>query len=112
MSGIIILLVLALVFLVMAVFLFRGKGSWLIAGYNTASREEREKYDEKKLCRTTGLVCLLCAVLMCLLAWLGYRVESGAMTEEQMLPYALASSGIILAAAVAAVIYANTKAKK
>ena len=83
-----------------------------IAGYNTASREERDKYDEKKLCRATGLVCLLCALLMCVLAWLGYRVETGVITEEQMLPYALASSAVILLAVVAAVIYSNTKAKK
>ena len=29
-----------------------GKGGWLIAGYNTASAEEKKKYDEKKLNRT------------------------------------------------------------
>lgn len=112
MSGVIILLVLAMVFLVMAVFLLLGKGSWLIAGYNTASREERAKYSEKKLCRVTGLVCALCAVLMCVLAWLGYRVETGAMTEQQMLPYGLGSAAVILAAAAAAIFYSNTKARK
>ena len=74
--------------------------------------EERDKYDEKKLCRATGLVCLLCGVLMCVLAWLGYRVETGAMAEQQMLPYALVSSALILLAVLAAVIYSNTKAKK
>jgi len=31
-----------------------GKGSFLIAGYNTASKQEKEKYDEKKLCRVMG----------------------------------------------------------
>ncbi len=31
-------------------FLFRrGKGKWLIAGYNTMSERERQRYDEKKL---------------------------------------------------------------
>ena len=112
MPGVIILLIMALVFFIMSVFLLRGKGAWLIAGYNTASREERDKYDEKKLCRATGLVCLLCGVLMCVLAWLGYRVETGAMAEQQMLPYALVSSALILLAVLAAVIYSNTKAKK
>ena len=34
--------------------LLSGHGSWLIAGYNTASEKEREKYDAKKLCRTVG----------------------------------------------------------
>ena len=112
MSGVIVLLVMAVVFLIMSVFLLMGKGSWLIAGYNTASQKERDKYDEKKLCRATGLVCLLCALLMCALAWLGYRVETGIMTEEQMLPYGLGFGAVIVVAAIAAVIYSNTKAKK
>lgn len=34
--------------------LLSGHGKWLIAGYNTASEKEREKYDAKKLCRTVG----------------------------------------------------------
>lgn len=68
MSGVIILLVMALIFLVMSIFLFMGKGSWLIAGYNTASQEDRNKYDVKKLCRATGLLCLLCCTMMCVLA--------------------------------------------
>lgn len=34
--------------------LLSGHGSWLIAGYNTASEKERKKYDKKKLCRTVG----------------------------------------------------------
>lgn len=38
----------------MSAVLFMGKGSFLIAGYNTASEEEKRKYDEKKLCRATG----------------------------------------------------------
>lgn len=40
------------VFAVMGVFFWTGKGGWLIAGYNTASAEEKKKYDEKKLNRT------------------------------------------------------------
>lgn len=35
------------VFAVMGVLLWTGKGGWLIAGYNTASAEEKKKYDEK-----------------------------------------------------------------
>ncbi len=39
------------VFAVMGVLFWTGKGGWLIAGYNTASAEEKKKYDEKKLNR-------------------------------------------------------------
>ena len=38
----------------LAVVLLTGHGSFLIAGYNTSSEEEKEKYDTHKLCRTVG----------------------------------------------------------
>ena len=37
------------IFAVLSIILLSGHGSWFISGYNTASREEKEKYDEKKL---------------------------------------------------------------
>ncbi len=40
--------------LALSVALLMGKGSFLIAGYNTASQEEKRRYDKKKLCRTVG----------------------------------------------------------
>lgn len=39
----------AALFAVLSILLLSGKGSWLIAGYNTASPEEKAKYDSKKL---------------------------------------------------------------
>ena len=39
---------------VLSVVLLMGKGSFLVAGYNTASKKEKEKYDVKKLCRVVG----------------------------------------------------------
>lgn len=42
------------VFAVMSIVFLCGKGSFLIAGYNTASAREKAKYDEKKICRITG----------------------------------------------------------
>lgn len=40
---------------IMAIVLLSGHGGFLIAGYNTASKEEKAMYDEKKLCRITGI---------------------------------------------------------
>ena len=58
-------------FTVMTILLLAGKGSWLIAGYNTASEAERAKYDAKKLSRVvggcTGIVTIL--LLITSLAW-------------------------------------------
>lgn len=49
-----ILYVVGGLFLILTVVLLSGKGAWLVAGYNTASKEEREKYNAKKLSRTVG----------------------------------------------------------
>ena len=43
-----------IVIAILSAALLSGHGSWLIAGYNTASEKERKKYDKKKLCRTVG----------------------------------------------------------
>ncbi len=48
-----------IIFAVLSIVLISGHGSWLISGYNTASKEEKAKYNEKKLCRTMGIECLL-----------------------------------------------------
>ena len=52
---------LSLIFGIMAIFLLMGKGSFLIAGYNTASESEKARYDEKKLCRVMGVGMMLIA---------------------------------------------------
>ena len=51
------------IFAVLSIILLSGHGSWFISGYNTASREEKEKYDEKKLCRTMGIGMSIIAIL-------------------------------------------------
>ncbi len=44
--------------LLLAFIMLRFRTVNLIAGYNTASREEKEKYDKDKLCRYTGIMLL------------------------------------------------------
>lgn len=39
-----------LLFLMLAGIFSRGKGAWLISGYNMMSEREKEKYDEVALC--------------------------------------------------------------
>ena len=36
-----------IIFAVLSIVLISGHGSWLISGYNTASKEEKAKYNEK-----------------------------------------------------------------
>ena len=48
--------VIAALFVLLGILFSRGKGAFLIAGYNTASAAERARYDEKALCRFMGWV--------------------------------------------------------
>ena len=42
------------IFTVLSIVLLSGHGSWFISGYNTASKEEKEKYDENAMCKAYG----------------------------------------------------------
>lgn len=56
----------ALASLFVAIVLFIGKGDFLIAGYNTASKEEKEKCNIKRLRFLVGSIFILSAFLMAL----------------------------------------------
>lgn len=112
MSGVIFALALALLFFILGIFLFCGKGSFLIAGFNTATAEEKQKYNQKKLCRAVSIVCLVCAVMLCIMAYLGYRVETGAMKEADMLGFAFAFVFIVVMSVVLSSIYISRFCKK
>lgn len=47
-----------ILFLALSLYLLQGKGGFLIAGYNTLPKEEKEKYDEAALCKAMGKVML------------------------------------------------------
>ena len=83
------------VFTVLGIFLLFGKGSFLIAGYNTASEEEKKKIDKKKLCRSMGIMLLAVAGLI------------GAMCVVDTDAFALSMGGIIVLVLAAELIYAN-----
>ncbi len=42
------------------------KASWLVAGYNTASKEEKAKYDEEKLTRYVGNLLIILSIVLLL----------------------------------------------
>lgn len=112
MGSVIFIIVLACIFLIIAAFMFFGKGSWMIAGYNTASAKEKEKYNEKKLCRMRSITLIIVAVLLFIMAYLGYKVESGMMNENKMLPFAIVFLIVVVATVVFDIFYTNTKCKK
>lgn len=91
------------VLVIISIVLISGKGSGLISGYNTASKEEKEKYDEKKLCRTVGIGMAVIAVLVLVMELL-----------ENILPAAFAqvALGIIVIDCAGIYIVGNTYCKK
>lgn len=96
MMAVVCILLLAALFFIISGFLYGGKGSWLIAGFGTLSKKERAKYEEKKVCRAMGVFCTICGVMLCLLAYLGSRVESGQMAERQLLPFGITFLVVLL----------------
>ena len=96
----IVLILIAALLVIMGVIILLGKGDNLIAGYNTASKEEREKYDIKKVRRLIGGLLIVLAPVMLLLI--------GEPSLESV--FAFSALTIILCAVVIAL--ANTWAKK
>ena len=91
------------IFLVISIMLLSGHGSWFIVGYNAAPKEEKAKYDEKKLCRTTGFGMAVIAVLILVMGLF-----------ENVLPasFAYISLGIILVDVLLMIVVCNTVCRK
>jgi hypothetical protein len=100
-----------LVFLTMGGVLLSGRGSFLIAGYNTATPEERAQYDEKKICRAVGVLCMIIAVMLVFMGYFGYRVDTGLMEENKMLTFAIVFIAITLTSVAVVMIYTNKACK-
>lgn len=92
-----------IIFAVLSIVLISGHGSWFISGYNIASKEEKAKYNEKKLCRTMGIGMSVIAILLLIMGLL-----------ESVLPafFVYISLGIILVDVVVILILGNTICRK
>lgn len=66
--GLIMAIIIGLLFIIMALVLLTGRGSFLIAGYNTLPKEEKEKFNTKALCRFMGKILLPIGLLIPILA--------------------------------------------
>ncbi len=63
-----IIWIVGILFAIISAVLISGHGENLIAGYNTASREEKNKYDTKKLCRVVGTGIALITLMIFIMA--------------------------------------------
>ena len=94
-------IVFSILFIVLAIILLMGKGDKLIAGYNTASEEERKKVDIKRLRIVMAILMVITAVFCAILPLIGNNKTSQ-----------LTAAGIFIAIILVGVIVANTWAKK
>jgi len=99
MATITISFILAFIPLIMGLIIASGKGDDLIAGYNTASKEEKEKVNIKRLRLATVIMLLLSSIFVALLPY-----------ASQMQQYVMIAVLIFLV--VIFVIIANTWCKK
>ncbi|PKE05979.1 hypothetical protein CW676_10450 [Macrococcoides caseolyticum] len=60
------MMIIVILFLLIGIYMLTGRGGFLIAGYNMLPKEQKQKYDEKRLCRFTGVMIIL-ATLYCAL---------------------------------------------
>ena len=61
---------LAIVFFIIGIVILIGEGDWLIAGYNTASEEERKKVNIVHLRIVMAIICWLSVGFVLLIPYL------------------------------------------
>lgn len=92
--------IVAAILLIMAIIILLGKGDMLMAGYNTASKREREKVDVRKLRLITSIL-LIILIPFCLLA-----------NEHTSKSWPNGLDAVILVVTITAIALANTWARK
>lgn len=95
----IVILIVITLFIGIGIIFINGKGSSLIAGFNTMSPEEKENYDTVALCKFMGKMMFVLS--FCMLFWL--------LSEVYATDWLFTVGIIIFIGAVAfMLIYANT----
>lgn len=79
-----------------------GRASWLIAGYNTSPKEEKDKYDEKALCNFVGNLLFILASIYFFIAITKF------LNFPDFKLIMLTGIALFIVIAISAVIYMNT----
>lgn len=88
-----------LLLLVLSILLISGRGAFLISGYNMLPKAEKEKYNEKALCRFAGRLLLVIDFLLV------FTIIAG-IYEINWLTISLIA--LIIIYTLGSIIYANT----
>lgn len=95
------MIVFSVLFIILAIVFLTGKGDKLIAGYNTASEEERQQVNIHRLRILMAIVSVITAVVCYLIPYVG--------TDKRDV---LSATGIFCLVLFVFIILANTWAKK
>ncbi len=79
--------------------LLTGRGSWMLAGFNTMTKEEKKQYDKKALCKFMGKIILPIGILIPL------PVLSGVFEIDWL---AIVFGPAVLGLVIFAAVYVNT----
>ncbi len=93
----------AALFALISIILLSGRGSGLIAGYNTVSKEEKAKYNAKKLCRVYGGGMAVITILLLVM---------GALEDRLPAWFVYIAVGIVVLDVLVLMILGNTVCKK
>lgn len=96
MLDILIPIAVVLILAILGAVLFSGRGAFLIAGYNTMSKEERAQFDEKKLCRAVGMFLFVLDALLGFVLWSGITGRMAVFAVAMILFFAAFIVGTIL----------------
>ena len=96
----IVLIIVAAILVIMGVLILIGKGDNLIAGYNTASKEEKAQYNVKRLRGLIGGLLIVLAPMMFLL------------NGDDTMASTWSFVALVFVLCIVVVILANTWAKK
>ena len=90
-----------LLFIVLAIVFYLGKGDKLIAGYNTASEEERKKVNIQRLRILMSCISVITAAFCAIMPTIGNNIQAQ-----------IGATAVFMAVVIFVVILANTWAKK
>lgn len=91
------------IFFILSVVLLSGHGANLVAGYNTASEEEKAKYDNKKVSRVVGVGMSIITILI---------LGMGLFMEYLDASFSHVFAGIVFADVIIMFVLVNTICKK
>ena len=94
-------IIFSLLFIVLAIVFYLGKGDKLIAGYNTASEEERKKVNIQRLRILMSCISVITAAFCVTMPIVGNNIQAQ-----------LGAVAVLLVAIIFVVILANTWARK